>query len=70
MKKVYRFSKDTIKKQVWESSIIFSDDSIILYESHIRTDTFKTIKEIKKYITEEQAQEYINVNNIYLIEKY
>ncbi len=70
MKKVFRFSKDTIKNQVWESSVIFSNNNVMLYESHIRTDSFKTIKEFEKELTEEEAREYITLNKEFLIEKY
>ena len=70
MTTIYRFSKDTIRNQILESSVTYSDSKIILSESHIRTDSFKTIKEFEKELTDEEAQQYISINKDYLIEKY
>ena len=70
METIYRYSKDTIKKQVWETCIIESENTIILSEIHMRTDNCEIIKQIEKEITKEYAENYKEKNKNYIIEIY
>jgi site-specific DNA-cytosine methylase len=60
---IHRYSKDTIRKQVWETCIIENEDKIILSEIHMRTDNGEIIKQIEKEITNEEAGIYKEKEN-------
>ena len=70
METIYRYSRDTIKKQVWENCIIESENKIILSEIHMRTDNCEIIKQIEKEITKKESDIYKEKNKQYLIETY
>lgn len=70
MQTIHRYSKDTIKGQVWETSIRESENSIILSEIHIRRSGFDIIKEVEKEITKDQAEAYKEKNKKWHIETY
>jgi hypothetical protein len=70
MATVSRYSKDTIRNQVWESSITEDNGVYILHEVHLRNDVDKVIKEVEKVITEEEAIVYKEKNKEWHIETY
>jgi len=70
MEIIHRYSKDTIKNQVWETCIIENENNIILLEIHLRRDNFKVIKEIEKQITKQDAEIYKEKNKKWHIETY
>lgn len=67
---IHRYSKDTIKNQVWEIFITEKKNKIIFTEIHFRKDTFKVIKEVEKEITQEEAAIYKEKNKEWHIETY
>jgi hypothetical protein len=67
---VHRYSKDTIKGQVWETTITDHGDKIVLCEIHSRLKTSKVIKEVEKVISRREAEEYKINNSQWLIESY
>jgi len=70
MEIIHRYSKDTIKNQVWETCIIENENNIILSEIHLRRDNFKVIKEVKKQISQQEAEIYKEKNKRWHIETY
>ena len=70
METIHRYSKDTIKNQVWETCIIENENNIILSEIHLRMDNFKVIKEVEKQITQQEAENYKEKNKQWHIETY
>jgi len=70
MATIHRYSKDTIKNQVWETCIIENETSIVLSEIHLRRDNFKVIKEVEKEITKQEAENYKEKNKQWHIETY
>lgn len=70
MKKIYRYSRDTIKNQVWENCIIESEGEIILSEIHLRRDNCEVIKQVEKYISKEESEMYKEKNKNWLVEVY
>ena len=70
MKKIYRYSRDTIKNQVWENCIIESEGKIILSEIHLRRDNCEVIKQVEKYISKEESEMYKEKNKNWLVEVY
>ena len=70
MEIIHRYSKDTIKNQVWETCIIENENNIILLEIHLRRDNFKVIKEVEKQITKQEAEFYKEKNKKWHIETY
>ena len=70
METIHRYSKDTIKNQVWETCIIENENNIILSEIHLRRDNFKVIKEVKKQISQQEAEIYKEKNKRWHIETY
>lgn len=70
MAKIYRFQKDTIRQQCWETSIIFFDDKVLKSEIHYRKDDGQVIKQVEADISDINAQKYIEKNQQFLIEVY
>lgn len=70
MATIYRYSKDTIKGQVWESSLVIDKESIVLHETHERLNPYKIIKDVTKTLTQEEAFLYQEKNKEHLIETY
>ena len=70
MATIHRYSKDTIKNQVWETCIIENETNIVLSEIHLRRDNFKVIKEVEKEITKQEAENYKEKNKQWHIETY
>lgn len=70
MQTIYRYSRDTIKKQVWENCIIESEDKIMLSEIHLRRDNCEVIKQVEKEISKEESDRYKEKNKQFLIEVY
>jgi hypothetical protein len=66
----YRYTRDTIRNQMWENSIIETEGKIILSEIHMKKDDGEIIKEIEKELTPEQSQKYKEKNKMWLIEIY
>ena len=65
-----RYSKDTLKNQVWETSIVEENGTFTIYETHLRRDCFRVIKEVEKVISKEEAEQYKEKNKDFLIETY
>ena len=70
MATIHRYSKDTIKNQVWETCIIENETNIVLSEIHLRRDNCKVIKEVEKEITKQEAEKYKEKNKQWHIETY
>ena len=70
MATIHRYSKDTIKNQVWETCIIENENNITLSEIHLRRDNCKVIKEVVKQITQVEAENYKERNKQWHIETY
>ena len=70
MATIHRYSKDTIKNQVWEICIIESENTITLSEMHFRKNTHKVIKEVVKQITKKDAENYKEKNKNWHVETY
>jgi hypothetical protein len=70
MATISRYSKDTLKNQVWETCIIEDNNVFKMYETHLRRDKFKVIKEVEKIISKEEADQYKEKNKEFHIETY
>jgi hypothetical protein len=70
MKTIHRYSRDTIKNQVWEACIIEDGDSITLSQTHWRVDNCRVIAEVTKQISVAEAEDYKDRHKEWHIETY
>lgn len=70
MKTIHRYQKDTIRNQVWETSIIVGPDKITMHKVHFRKDNYAVIKEVSETITEKKMKSFMDKNSIYHVESY
>lgn len=71
MKTIYRYTKDTIRNQEWETIITDNNDGTYDFdEIHLRRDYYKVIKQISKKVNKDFVERYMKENQKYLIEEY
>lgn len=61
---IYRYIKNTIKKQHWEILL----DGTTLTETQVSKDGGEVVRQKIKHLTPAQAEQYKERNKIYLIE--
>lgn len=70
MKTIHRYQKDTIRNQVWETSIIVEDEKITMTKIHFRKDNYNVLKEVSETIKENKMKCFMDKNSLYHIESY